>query len=306
MGKMLSRPLQISGLSLFLCFIASVTEAADTTPFADIHLHYNWSQVQNVTPEQAVQRLRDNHVVLASVSSSPPELALELARHGNGMIIPFFQPYLDGEGGDFWFRDQRVLPGTRAALQSGLYKGIGEIHLVPGIGASPRNETVIGLLRLAREFDVPVLIHTEASSHLYFQPVCQGNPQVRFLWAHAGGLLTPEQVGQLLDSCSNVWVDLSARDDWRYIRTPIVDENGHLLADWVTLLERYPDRFMVGSDPVWPVEDRNSWHTDDTGWDRLAEYINFHRRWLAALPAELARKVRLENARLFFGVTLSK
>ena len=155
MGKVLSRPLQISGLSIFLCLISIVTEAADTTPFADIHLHYNWSQVQNVTPEQAVQRLRDNHVVLASVSSSPPELALELARHGNGMIIPLFQPYLDGEGGDFWFRDQRVLPGTRAALQSGLYKGIGEIHLVPGIGASPRNETVIGLLRLAREFDVP-------------------------------------------------------------------------------------------------------------------------------------------------------
>jgi hypothetical protein len=97
-----------------------------------------------------------------------------------------------------------------------------------------------------------------------------------------------------------VWVEFSARDKWKYVNSPIVDDQGQLLPGWVSLLQLYPDRFMTGSDPLWPVEFRNNWDTADTGWDMLDELIDFHRRWLNGLPPELAEKVRLRNAQAFF------
>jgi predicted TIM-barrel fold metal-dependent hydrolase len=147
-------------------------------------------------------------------------------------------------------------------------------------------------------------VHTETSDHRFFLPLCRKYPEVRFQWAHAGGLLGPEQVGALLAGCANVWVDFAARDPWKYIRSQIVDENGHLLPGWLALIQRYPDRFMIGSDPVWPIENRNPWDEADTGWDMLAELIQFHHRWLAELPPELAQKLRVENARRFYAYAL--
>ena len=40
---------------------------------------------------------------------------------------------------------------------------------------------------------------------------------------------------------------------------------GALLPQWRALLETFPDRFMIGSDPVWPVENLDSWDQADTG-----------------------------------------
>ena len=37
----------------------------------------------------------------------------------------------------------------------------------------------------AEKYQVPFLIHTEASSHLLLTPVCREYPRGRFLWAQA-------------------------------------------------------------------------------------------------------------------------
>jgi len=277
---------------------------AETPPLADVHVHYNWSQAEIFTPAAVLKRLRDNNVEFAVVSSSPPELALKLADAGKGRVIPLFQPYLDAEGRHFWFYDKRVLPLARQALESGRYRGIGELHLIAGIGPSKDNRILNGLIQLAQRYDVPVLVHTETSDHRYFLPLCRKYPAVRFQWAHAGGLLGPEQVGALMAACPNVWVDFSARDPMKYVLTPIVGEDGALLPGWLPLIKRYPQRFMIGTDPVWPIEDRNHWDEPDTGWDKLAELVRFHHRWLSRLPPDLARKLRVENARQFYQYAL--
>jgi hypothetical protein len=95
-------------------------------------------------------------------------------------------------------------------------------------------------------------------------------------------------------------VELSARDPWRFVNNPITDSDGKLLPAWRNLIERYPDRFMVGSDPVWPVEQLDSWDQPDTGWQQYQRFIEFHRRWLAQLPAAMEEKIRLINARTLF------
>lgn len=283
--------------------LAWLPAAAAAAPLADVHLHYNWNQTA-VDPQSAIQALVEQDVALAVVMSTPPERALELRRAGGRWVVPFFMPYLTPAMRHNWFRHPEVVDAARRALESGQYFGLGEFHLVAGLGPSPRRRhpVVDGLLALAVAFDVPVMVHTEASSHEFFLPLCRRHPQARILWAHAGGILPARDVDTLLAACPNVWADLAARDQDRYIENPIVTRNGRLRAGWRALLEKYPGRFMVGSDPVWPVDERNRWDRDDTGWQRLDRYLGFHRRWLAALPADLSRRVRLTNAVAFLRV----
>jgi hypothetical protein len=284
--------------TLVLC--SSLAAASDKPPFADVHLHYKWNQAEVTSKAEAVAALRRNHVVLAVVNSTPPQLAADLAEAGGDWIIPIYQPYLDAAGRSRWYLDKRVPSAARTAIASGRFQGIGEIHLTAGIGPRTDNANLNALLSLAAEYHVPVLIHTEAASEQYLASICRRHPDTRLLWAHAGGLLGPAAVQRLLAQCDNVWVEFSARDKWKYVNSPIVDDQGQLLPGWVSLLQLYPDRFMTGSDPLWPVEFRNNWDTADTGWDMLDELIDFHRRWLNGLPPELAEKVRLRNAQAFF------
>jgi predicted TIM-barrel fold metal-dependent hydrolase len=73
-----------------------------------------------------------------------------------------------------------------------------------------------------------------------------------------------------------------------------------LHAGWKALLEKYPDRFMVGTDPVWKAHQVNRWYEADEGWKHYDKFISFHRKWLKELPADVEEKIRLENALAFF------
>lgn len=267
---------------------------------SDIHLHYTWDQQGVTSPEDAINILKKNNVVFGVVIGTPPELALELSKRTDGWLKPIFSPYLTPQHRMDWFTDKNVLTRARTGLKNKQYHGIGEVHLIAGLGPRLNNSVFTGLVELAIEFDVPFLVHIETSSHKYFLPLCKKYSKARFLLAHAGGLLDAENIGALMRTCKNVWVEFSARDNLRYIDSPIVDETGKLLPGWLKLIKRYPEKFMVGSDPVWPVDDRHRWDRPDTGWQKVDEYLNFHQRWLSFLPVKLANKVRLKNAQELF------
>jgi hypothetical protein len=276
-------------------------QAADSLPpLADVHLHYNGDQEAVVSPKEAIAILEKQNVKLAVVSSTPPELALVLREAGGNWVIPLFRPYFSEYQRHRWFADPTVLPRARNALASRNYKGIGELHLIAGLGPSRKNKTLHGLIQLAIEFDVPLLIHIETSSERYFTPLCKQYPKARFLIAHAGGLLNAKQMSNLLTTCTNVWTEFSARDHMRYVQSPIVNNKGRLLADWNKLIKQYPDRFMIGSDPFWPVEKEIAMEEPDSGWLYVKDYLNFHRKWLAELPEKTRRKLEYDNAVKFF------
>lgn len=294
--------LKTAALILALCSTPVAVAAGDTKlpPMADIHTHYNGEQVGVTSPEEAIAALKRNNITLAVVIGTPPELALDIKRAGGDWIVPIFSPYLDASYRKTWFNDTNVLVAAEKALKSGQYHGIGEIHLRHVLGPRRDNPVMLGLIELGIKYDVPLMIHTEASSEKYFEPVCLKYPKARFLWAHAGGLLKADQVGRLMESCPNVWVEFSARDPWRYIYSHIVDDSGKLLPGWTALIRKYPSRFMTGSDPVWPVDNLHRWDEPDTGWQEIDRFLAFHRKWLNQLPPELAQKVRLENAQTLF------
>lgn len=265
-------------------------------PLADMHVHYKWSQAEVTTPEQAMQAMLRNKVALAVVFGTPPELVLDLQSSKSLQIVHFYQPYIAPFLKSNWFRNKRVPDAVRKALASGKYRGVGEIHISDGIGPRMDSEIFNQVLQIAAQFDAPVNLHTNASSFEYMRRICARHSKTRFIWAHAGGLQA-EAVGKLLSQCNNVWVEFSARDHLKSVGgVPVADDNGNLQKGWLALMQRYPDRFMIGSDPIWPVSEIDSWHTADTGWNTVDEVYAYHRRWLKTLPAGLAEKVRYRNA----------
>jgi predicted TIM-barrel fold metal-dependent hydrolase len=287
------------GLLLLLGVFAADLCARE--PVADMHLHYKWSQQDVTTAAEAVEVLAQQNIVMGVVIGTPAELALQVALLEPRKIVAIFSPYRIGGDWQRWARDPEVVSRARAALASGAYHGIGELHLIGGFSPRLEKATVLqSLMQLAAEYDVPIMLHTEFSRPAMMLELCRRYPDTRILWAHAGSLLAPPQVAQVLDACSNVWAGLAARDPWRFVNNSITDTNGRLLLDWHALLLRYPDRFMLGSDPVWPVEQMDQWDVPDTGWLELGRFWGFHREWLRQLPEAIAHKIGCENAVAFF------
>lgn len=273
-------------------------------PLADMHLHYKWSQQEVTSPAEAVEILRRQGIVLGVVTGTPAGLALQLAQQAPDMLVPIFSPYR--EGGDWyrWVHDPEVIARARTALASGGYRGIGELHLIGGFAPRPEKAVVLqGLMALAAEYDVPVMLHTELSRPDYLLGLCERYPDTRIVWAHSGAILQPAQVDRVFAACGNVRGGLGARDPWRFVNNPVTDALGRLLPAWRALLLRYPDRFMVGSDPVWPVDRLDGWDEADTGWLELGRFWGFHRAWLRQLPEAVAKKIGCENAVAFFGMS---
>jgi predicted TIM-barrel fold metal-dependent hydrolase len=288
-----------------IAVLAGAAEAAgnngDRLPaLADVHQHYKWNQVEVTSVDDAVERLREQNIGLAVVTGTPPELALELAEAAPGIVVPIYGIYRTSGEWSRWPSDEGLVERVRSALATGRYRGIGEVHMIGGFIPKWDQPVIAGLFSLAAEFDVPVLLHTEFSRANYLVGICRAYPDTRFLWAHAGTMVPPDEVDRALAECPNIWVELSARDPWRYVHSPIADGDNRLLPPWRRLVLKWQDRFMVGSDPVWPVEQLDAWDSSDTGWHELGRFVGFHRQWLDDLPVEAAEKIRWTNAMTFF------
>lgn len=284
-----------------LLLLSQAIMAGEAEPFFDAHIHYKWDQAELTTPEEALAILDKAGVSKAVVIGRPADFALQLYELDPQRIIPIYGPYLSGSEKLTWQYRIALINEVRQGLENGFYKGIGELHLIGGMALPlKRNKVFNELLLLARQYDVPLMVHTEYSSIEPTLAICKKNNENRFLLAHAGAVLSPEQVEDILISCPNVAMDLSARDPWRYVNNPITNKQGRLLPDWYDVITRHADRFMVGSDPVWPVDRGISWDEADSGWEQLPRFIEFHRQWLSNLPDNIAKQIMWTNAERLF------
>lgn len=271
-------------------------------PLADVHMHYNWDQAEVTSPVAAARLLRAQGVALAVVASTPPDFVLRLKAAADIPVVALYSPYEKPGDWSTWRHDRGLPARARAALDGGAYGGIGEAHFIPGFGGPWDTPVVAELAALAARHDVPFMMHTESLSPEPFIALCRRYPDTRILWAHSGAVLSPSAVAEALAACPNVMADLSARDPWRFISSPIAQESGKLRPEWLQLVLDHPSRFMVGSDALWPVEQLHPWDEPDTGWQRLDQFLGFHRGWLRGLPATVAERVRYGNAVAWFAV----
>ncbi|WP_372758647.1 amidohydrolase family protein [Litorivivens sp.] len=159
----------------------------------------------------------------------------------------------------------------------GLWEGIGEIltrhdaltALTSGETARADHPALMQVYKVAAKHHLPVLLHSNLSSLREDEPIYQpelenalkANPDTRFVLAHAGTSESiealqkpianlPEILGDLLARYNNLAIDLSwsVRDHYLFKGSKknreTVDER------WLELIEKYPDRFLLGSDKV--------------------------------------------------------
>lgn len=190
-------------------------------------------------------------------------------------------------------------------LYPGLWQGIGEVFtrhddltaLTSGDTPRANNEAMTRIYHLAAERDLPVLLHSNITSKrernpLYLAEIeepLRNHPHTRFIWAHAGSSLEIHRhqtqmdfllpvLTRLLEDYPNLYVDLS----WSVLEPYLLDAEGVPRQAWLQLVERFPERFMLGSDLV-------------GRFDSLGEQLHGFKPFLDALPEAVAHKVARDN-----------
>lgn len=182
-----------------------------------------------------------------------------------------------------------------ALLGSGQYRAAGEVHVRQESRKIDRraDDPAFGqVLEVAAKHGVPVVIHceltVEAASAL--EIALQKHPKAVIVLAHAGEA-EPSVIEGLLKRNATLMVDLSGM---HYARTPkLASESGPLDPRWKALIEKHPDRFLMGID-VWARR-----LFESAILDRL---MGWTRRILGELTPEVAEKVAYRNAARLFRV----
>lgn len=278
--------------------LAPVAQAADYTgPLFDAHLHYNveaWNgQAGPYPPDQVQARFVRNGVQAILANSRPNDGTRGLAasaplRQAGVRVVPFIRLYRNRADYDNWFRDESiyemVLAEHQRGTESGPYRGIGEFHLYDS--ANARGPVARKLMAYAEAQDLAVLAHVDdAAIDLLMAATPSGGQKLRLIWAHTGiGGPPVARVDALLARYPRLMGELSYRPG-------LTCEAGRLCPEWRALLQKYPDRFVIGSD-TW-VNER---------WASYDSLMQGYRAWLGDLPPELARKIAWDNAANLFGL----
>lgn len=151
---------------------------------------------------------------------------------------------------------------------------------------------------LGAEQGLPVLVHhniTAASTPevLYLDELKNAlshNRDCRIIWAHIGISRRVEVphlaaiADELLAENENLWIDIS----WIVYNYYFLEENpdgfqdGDTMDDWAALMEKWPDRFMVGTDKV-------------GHWDTYPDEVTKYYALLDRLAPETAQKLCRDN-----------
>ena len=175
-----------------------------------------------------------------------------------------------------WFNSTVTFELIEEEFKRGYYRGIGEFHLS---GRSAATEVVRKTVNFAVEHDLYLHAHADDEA---VEILFSHNPKARIIWAHTGFGLPAQRVQALLDRYPTLWGELSYRGG-------MTGGDGRLTAEWRALFERYPNRFLLGSD-TWVPE----------RWLSYGETMAGYRAWLAQLPQDKARLIAHGNARRLF------
>lgn len=184
----------------------------------------------------------------------------------------------------------------------GFWKGIGEVltrhdslsALTLGEQARANHPALMKVYKVAAKHHLPVVLHSNITSEREKKPLykhelveaLERNPKTRFIWAHAGTSATLlkrqdlsfliDEVAQLLEGYDNLYIlaSWSLRD--------VILNSPQSKEEWVSLITKYPRRFMMGSDVVGRF--RNTGKVL-SGWDEI----------LDALPPEVAVDMAKNN-----------
>ena len=211
----------------------------------------------------------------------------------------------------------RQFQGEAEAILNAGAVGFGEIaaeHFSSGRGnhpyesAPPDHPLLLALADIAAQHGMPIDVHMEAipedmtfprrgglqnpatlkENISGFERLLEHNVNAHIVWAHAGwdlsGRRTVPLMRSLLMRHPNLYMSLKLGESGFRLTSPLNVE-GKIKPGWLMMLRYFPGRFVIGSDEFF-----------DEGPERLA----LARKFVDALPPELARGVASENARRIY------
>jgi hypothetical protein len=266
-------------LALLLTLAVPVAHAADGTalPIFDAHLHYNWEPVPHFPLEKVLSLFRENRItgILATSRPNDGTRALVEARTKDLWVVPFIRPYRVRPDIQTWMDDPTIQELIETEYKRGYYVGVGEFHLT---GRAAATQLVKRTVDFAVERNLYLHAHADDEA---LEILFAHNPKAKIIWAHTGFSTPADKVAAYLERYPAVWCELS----YRYGIT----DGGKLTPEWKRLFERYPDRFLLGSD-TWTNQ----------RWDSYGSIIAEYRGWLAQLPPAVAEKIAHRNAERLF------
>ena len=257
---------------------AMPARAAEPIEIFDAHLHYNWEPKPYYQPDEVLALFKKHRVtgILATSRPNTGTHALVDAKAAGLWVVPFIRPYRVRADIQSWFGDPVIFDLVQDEFKRGYYRGIGEFHLH---GKSAENEWVKKTVDFAVANNLYLHAHSDDEA---IEILMRHNPKAQIIWAHTGFGLSTDRVTAMLTKYPKLWGELS-------YRSGIVDGSGKLTAEWRGLFEKYPDRFLLGSD-TWVPE----------RWASYGDIMAGYRAWLEQLPPKVAAQIANGNAKALF------
>ena len=258
--------------------------AAEPIEIFDAHLHYNWEPKPYYQPDEVLALFKKHRItgILATSRHNTKTHALVDAKGEGLWVVPFIRPYRVRPDIQTWFNDPIIFELVQDEFKRGYYRGIGEFHLH---GKAAESEWVKKTVDFAVANNLYLHAHSDDEA---IEILMRHNPKAQVIWAHTGFGLSTDRVAAMLTKYPKLWGELS-------YRSGIVDGSGKLTAEWRNMFEKYPDRFLLGSD-TWVPE----------RWASYGDIMAGYRAWLAQLPPKIAEQIANGNAKVLFagpGVT---
>ena len=264
-------------MRILLFIIAALAATVHAYDLHDAHLHYNQSIWKRLPPDQVIHYLIENDIQRAIFSSTPEKGTEMLYELAPDRIIPFIRPYRSYGDVMSWHHNPDIVDYIREQAGKGIYRGFGEFHMwiehLDGKSVLPE------LMQIAAEQDWVLSAHTDIET---IETLIRMQPAVKVIWAHCGFSAPADEVQQLIEKYPTAYCEMSLYEK-------LVDEDDNLTPEWKQLMEKYPDRFMVGIDTY-----------KDGRWGEVAEHADLIQEWLMQLKPEAAALIANGNiSRLF-------
>ena len=271
-------------LLVALLLLPGAADAADYAgPLIDAHSHVPGAKAIDAYVA-AMKRHNVSKVVLLGVGGVQKEDAQWIAAAARAYpdrVVPG-QPIPDPTRADAAGILDVELSRTKARV-------MGEVHLRQvsrKIERNPNDAAFLDILKLGAERGIPIVIHYEvtATTGAQLEKALGARPDAVIVLAHAGEA-KPAELEKILARNANLMVDLSGM---HFQRTPsLASETGPLDPRWKALIEKMPERFLMGID-VWAPR-----LFEPAMLDRLMKWT---RRVLGELPPAVAERVAWKNA----------
>ena len=281
--------------SLALMLSASISSYADDAanyigkdaahlPLFDAHIHYKKPAWGPYPPGTVIELMDKTGVAMALVSSTPDEGTIKLWQYAPNRIVPELRPYHGKAGSGNWTKAAGMFDYLVQRLNQYPHEGIGEFHLH---GVDLNNAPLLRkIAALAKSKNIYIHVHSgKAPVDMLFS----FEPGLKIIWAHAGMSEPAQTVEKMMATYKTLYADTSFRE-W-----DILTQTGTIDPAWRRVLERFSDRFMVGSD---------TWVNGQ--WDSYAAIIATNRKWLSQFSRSTAEKIAYKNAERLFGRTVGK